>query len=117
MKLRFSPMIKFEKHKSIYTKKYILVSVLLFWTSLTSAQINLSGKVTDENKTPLYGVNIILTDLQTHSIIDGTVSDENGSFQITNLKKGNYKITLSYIGFQTYKKQIEIDNDYDIGTI
>jgi iron complex outermembrane receptor protein len=42
---------------------------------------------------------------------DGTVSDEEGHFHFTNLCKGKYRITVSFIGYKTIVQTLDMDEN------
>ena len=68
------------------------------------SQNSLLGKITSvEDNTPLEEVAVYFPQLE-----KGTVTDQNGKFEITNLPLGTYKIVVSYIGFQTFSKAFDI---------
>ena len=67
------------------------------------AQYNISGKIVDENNESLPGANIFIPELN-----KGTAAQKNGDFLITDLRVGKYKLQISYIGFETVIKDVEI---------
>ena len=62
-----------------------------------------SGKVTNEASTPLAGTSVYL--LNTNR---GTVSDEQGSFELKNLPPGKYTVQFSAIGYATTDLDISL---------
>ncbi|MGI9552047.1 MAG: TonB-dependent receptor [Aurantibacter sp.] len=91
-----------------------IFSLLMAMFSISAfAQNSLSGNVSGaENNEPLIGVTVYFPVLD-----KGTVTNEDGSFQINGLPTGKFKIVASYIGYQTFSKNIEISNglnDLDI---
>ncbi len=96
-------------------KNLILSLTLLLLTTIAFSQNGtVSGTVTDNNKTPLYGVNVYLKNTS-----KGKQSNENGEFEITNLEKGNYTLSISYLGFKTREIPISVSSNQNIklGTI
>ena len=80
-------------------------TLLLSFLSLICLGINaqtISGKVMSNN-TELPFVNVYLKGTQ-----KGTVSKENGSFKISDIKTGTYTIIASYTGYQAQKKIITV---------
>ena len=78
--------------KTIY-KKLLFLLLLLPITAL--AQSTLSGTVLDsKTKQPIPGVNVVV-----QGASNGTSTDFDGKFTLSNLKKGD-KIVLSYIGYK-----------------
>jgi iron complex outermembrane receptor protein len=77
-------------------KNLIAAIIALLCPYVLWAQFTLQGKITDaENQNPLIGATISLDNSLS------TQSDANGSFNFTKLKKGNYTIKISYLGFKT----------------
>ncbi|MFD2540822.1 TonB-dependent siderophore receptor [Lacinutrix gracilariae] len=71
-----------------------------------SQNASISGTVTDNNQTPLLGVNVLLKNTS-----KGSQTDENGKFEINKLQNGDYVISISYLGFKTKEVQATITNN------
>lgn len=67
------------------------------------AQIVVTGKVNDNNQKPLSGANIKLKNKATT-----VISDVNGSYTISNLSPGKYVLSVSYVGFKTEEKTVDL---------
>ncbi|MEO5789208.1 TonB-dependent receptor, partial [Gelidibacter sp.] len=81
--------------------------ILLFLSSFISqAQqtYEIKGVVTFDNET-LPFANVYL-----EKTIQGTTSDDNGKYLISNVAPGTYQIVASFTGFNTVKKEIKITN-------
>tara|TARA_R110001632_G_scaffold74746_2_gene170695 strand:- start:389 stop:2821 length:2433 start_codon:yes stop_codon:yes gene_type:complete len=80
----------------------------------------ISGKIIDETtKEVLPYVNIIILDME-RGIITGGITDDNGSFIVKDIPKGNSLIEIQFMGFKTYSKKISITSEaknIDLGTI
>lgn len=75
---------------------------ILFIVGFTFAQTgNLTGYVFDQSRQPLIGVNVIV-----NGTTNGAATDENGYFEIQNVRYGNYVLDVSFVGYQ--KKTINI---------
>ena len=62
---------------------------------------NIRGSVVDDQGIPLLGANIVAIHTPTGTK-HGTVSNEDGRFNLLNLRVGGpYELTISYIGFKT----------------
>lgn len=70
---------------------------------LTLAQISVTGNVSDHNQKPLPGATIKLKNQKT-----AVISDANGSYTLSNLKAGKYVFSVSYVGYQTVEKAIDL---------
>lgn len=94
-----------------------LACVLLFLcNSSMSAQTSgfvLSGTVrTEEN-----AVYATVTAAGDSALTYRTVTEENGSFRINNVKEGRYTITVTCLGYQSLSKTARVEADTDIGII
>jgi outer membrane receptor protein involved in Fe transport len=103
--------------------KYTLFAILIFCNGILSGQntANISGKVVDKSTNEILPFSsVFLTNKTDNSFASGTITDEKGIFILKDLKSGNYLITISFVGFQSYTKEILIgalNNNYDIGKI
>ncbi|MEZ4874013.1 MAG: DUF5686 and carboxypeptidase regulatory-like domain-containing protein [Flavobacteriaceae bacterium] len=82
--------------KKTLTLFFILISVSL------SAQI--TGRVTDTQKSPLPYVNIYL-----ESSYKGTTSNEEGAYSLDVTETGNYTVVFQFLGYTTLKKEISVE--------
>lgn len=73
--------------------------VLAFLAFPLSAQVKVTGKVTDETNNPLPGANVVVKGTS-----QGVVSDFDGNYEI-QAKNGDV-LEFSFIGFQTQTKNI-----------
>ena len=82
-------------------------SALLFVLCILpiTAQNTLEGTIKNsETNEALEQVSIYFPQLE-----KGTVTNENGEYKINNLPSGNFKLIISYLGFQTYSSTIAIN--------
>ncbi len=77
-------------------KKTIILFILGALCILVNAQTQISGKVTDQDGTPLAGATVFLPEQN-----KATVCAENGEYRIGNLPDGKVKIQFSFIGYNT----------------
>ncbi len=68
------------------------------------AQNTITGKITDQNNSPLPGATIYIPDLN-----KGTVTDIDGNYKVSNLPNGKIRIQYSYIGYINRIETIEMD--------
>lgn len=89
-------------------KTLILVAVMLPLQLM--AQFNLNGNIFDkENHEALIGAHISIKELGLVSI-----SDVEGFFKFENIKKGNYTLEATYVGFKTYETTINVNKNTNI---
>jgi iron complex outermembrane receptor protein len=78
---------------------------MLLLTSNVYAQFAIKGNVADEKGNPLIGANILIKENN-----KGTVSDENGNFNLADLPKGTYSLAISFMGYKSVEKNISLEN-------
>src|ERR1041384_6539269 len=76
-----------------------LVPVPSAWAQLATAELN--GRVTDSSGAVLPGVTVSATQTAT-GLVRTVVTDENGSYLLSNLPTGPYKLEVSLQGFKSY---------------
>ena len=82
-----------------------LLLPLLICSSTLLAQTAFSvlrGTVTDPNGAALPGVKIAVTDLATNITVRAVTTDNNGNFEIPDLKLGSYRLNAEKAGFRAY---------------
>ncbi|KPM32234.1 Outer membrane receptor protein [Croceitalea dokdonensis DOKDO 023] len=73
----------------------------------------LNGKVMDQNKNPVPFATVYLENTP-----DNTVTNNNGTFQLTGVEFGEYNLIVSLIGYKTRKIAIEVNQKIvEIGSI
>ena len=88
-------------------KKFNISFLLTLLPLITFAQFTLNGKVKNANtKESITGVTISFD----NSFVS-TQTNEDGGFEIENMKKGNYIIHFSILGFQLRTDTIEIQKN------
>lgn len=80
-----------------------LLTLFLFIPFLVNAQTKIAGKVTDEKNSPLPGANIFIK-----GAYDGTTSKEDGSYSFKTSEKGAATLVVSFVGYHTFEKQINL---------
>jgi hypothetical protein len=99
------------------------LSAVLFLILLSSYGQNfvtVKGKIIDEKtKLPLESATVYLTSKKDSTVIDYTISEKNGNFEIRT-RKSNEAVDLkaSFLGYQNYKKEIsKLAENLELGTI
>ena len=67
------------------------------------------GTVEDENGNPIIYANVYLKDT-----FDGTSSDDKGSFAFDTYETGLQTLIVSFIGYETYKKEYNVNENITI---
>ena len=79
--------------------------LLLFVITPIIAQNTISGKVTDDFKTPLPFANIILQQKGNDGFVQGVVSNDDGAYIFEDIEDGTYWIEVSVLGFKVKKTE------------
>ncbi len=82
-----------------------LMGIWLFANTNESFQVK--GRVTDENGSPLVGASVIL-----ENSMYGSTTDAYGSFEISRVRAGSYKLSVTFVGYE--KKSIDINFKGDL---
>lgn len=117
---------KIEHHM----KKVILLFTLLYCSVTTAHSAAdpsdlkigiITGKVIDNTlNEPIAYAAIVLKSDNGSETITGGITAEDGSFEITKLPEGNFRLEVQYIGYKTYFQQVTISKDnkkVELGTI
>lgn len=87
---------------------FILISLII--TSVASAQVSsvtISGVVKNEtDKSAIPYVNVVIKTEKDSAFVTGTVTNEEGWFSIANIKPGNYRLEVSFMGFENKKQPL-----------
>ena len=80
--------------------------------------ITISGTVHNGNGEPIQFANALIQSTNDNTIpIKGAVTDEFGKFSIDKLTPGEYKLGISFIGYQTVDTILIIEESLEIGVI
>ncbi len=106
----------------IYTKRILVIYFLISLNTFSQNNtVNVSGIIKDKNtKQPLAFVNVVLLSQIDSAFVTGVISADDGLFKLTNIKEGNYVLSISYIGYNSIKKPLlagRLSNYLDIGII
>ncbi len=88
--------------------KNVIYILLLGFAPFVQAQNSIRGNITDENNTPIFGVQIYIELLHV-----GTTSDENGYFELKNIPNGNHSVVFHYIGFKAENIEVRLSNSHN----
>lgn len=78
-----------------------LAMVLL--TTMCIAQVSMGGRVLDTEGNPIVGASVYVLNTK-----KGAVSGEDGRYNISSIKRGNYVTQISHVGFRTVTREIAI---------
>lgn len=86
--------------------RFFIFLLALFAVTGSFAQYQISGQVLSSKNEALPGASVVLQGTST-----GSVTNANGEFQFTAIKKGNYVLKASFIGYHDYVINIEVNQN------
>jgi outer membrane receptor protein involved in Fe transport len=93
--------------RKIFSSLILLLLVTFFLNSAFAQNYSISGKIKNaETGEPVSNAKINLTPGTI-----GTTSDATGYYELKNLSDGNYAMKVSYIGYETFIKDISLKGD------
>ncbi|OEK02090.1 hypothetical protein BFP97_11405 [Roseivirga sp. 4D4] len=100
------------------SKGLILLLLLFIGFNAFGQRLAIDGIVLDSTyKKPLPSANIVLRD-NLDSLVQATISNQEGEFIIKDLPKGAYQLRISFVGFKPYRQSITLtDASLSIGKI
>jgi hypothetical protein len=87
---------------------YLLI-LFLFSAQFLVAQNKLTGKVVDAlNRQPLPDATVTITNPADSVAVGFAVVDKTGSFEIKNLQKGNFILSITFTGYRQFAKNLDV---------
>ena len=100
------------------SKQIIFLLVLSFLTfSSFSQEYKIQGKIISSDREPIWLANVLLLSALDSILIDGSSTDDNGIFKITNIPPGDYLLKASYLENESDFLNVSIIADSDVGAI
>jgi hypothetical protein len=102
--------------------RIILTLVVLFsLTQVQIAQTSISGRVfSREDKQPLTSSTVSVVTAASGELVTGTLTNDEGRFNITSLAPGEYEFIISFIGYKNEKRKVlsgSLNKYLDLGNI
>lgn len=94
--------------------KKLLLTVILSYISIliyaaSPAPVDIKGKITDATtKDIIEFVNVSIYD-NNGNLVKGAITDLDGNYIIQDVGKGSYTMKVSYVGYRTVEKKINVD--------
>lgn len=96
--------------------KKLLLTVILSYISIliyaaSPAPVDIKGKITDATtKDIIEFVNVSIYD-NNGNLVKGAITDLDGNYIIQDVGKGSYTMKVSYVGYRTVEKKINVDGN------
>ena len=97
-----------------------LVMTTLMALAQTQQPFSIRGKITDKENVPVEAATVLLINANDSTSLRATTTDKAGGFELKATTEGRYVLKISFIGFKTLVKRIEISDkrhSYDLGTM
>ena len=102
----------------INKRNFFLGLVLLVGsTGIWGQEFGVFGKVQDVNGEPISFANVLLTRASDSSYVAGTSTDDYGNFSIIPLASDDYKISITFIGYNSFESVFSLNKDWDFQSI
>ena len=84
----------------------------------TIGVFKISAKVLDAvSHEPIEFATITLMNDSTKKVLNGSITNKRGSFDIQNIPSGNYQLVVQFIGYEDYTQKISLTNNHIISEI
>jgi len=87
-------------------KNIFFLFILLIPFALFSQNETIEGRIVDFENQPISFVNVLLHEKEGSKVINGSVSEDDGTFLISDLENQEYYLEFSIVGFTTVSKTI-----------
>ncbi|QBA64784.1 TonB-dependent receptor domain-containing protein [Muriicola soli] len=96
----------------------LFVFILLFLTSFVQYGQTISGRVQSQDKEFLAFAAVTLNRVQDSSLVKAVITNEDGTFLISNISKNEYLLNISNMGYKDYQQKILFDGtSLNLGTL
>lgn len=95
----------------------IIYILFLLIMSTGFAQINLKGKVVDQDQEPVSFASVVLVQAKNQSIYKGEITDEGGVFTFKNIVAGDYILKVTFLGYKDHTRSLSLKTSKDLGKI
>lgn len=99
--------------------RFILSVFILFITFSSSAQsFKIMGRVIDStSQQSLPNANVVLKGVTDTTYFNGSVADLDGKFFIQGIPQGNYILQITFVGYDTVIRNLNVKEDLRIGQV
>ena len=107
--------------KHFCTTLLLLTFSSLAFSQSSSSEYGIKGRIIDnESGESLPSCNVMLMTADTTKMVAGAATNSSGAFHIKDIKKGNFILKVTYIGFKDMYRSIKIEKRRDfisVGTL
>ncbi len=105
--------------KKIYPTVIAFFCLFFLNTQLQAQKIDIRGIVTDSTDAPLVAATVLLTQAADSTLVSFSQTEDDGSFLLKNVDKGDYRLQITYIGLGSYSELVQwpADEELKLGQI
>lgn len=78
-----------------------VVMIMMFVSQGASAETLITGRIVNEKEVPVPNATATLLCIETHTVIQGDMCDEDGWFYIERVQPGKYILSFRSVGYET----------------
>jgi outer membrane receptor protein involved in Fe transport len=86
--------------------KFLLLVLILSGFSAAAQKFSIRGTVTDTLSSPMPSSTVMLMNPKDSSLVNFSVTDAKGAFEMKGISKDDYQVKISFIGFATFIKNV-----------
>ena len=96
----------------------LVLIVQLYLLPVALAQVAVQGEILDEQQQPTPYTTVVLLSPSDSSVVQGKITDEEGSFLFEQVLSGEYLLNVSFVGYKTFYQNLTVANtDVDVEDI
>ncbi len=88
-------------------KFLLLLSLIVLGMTAFAQKFTVTGQVLDTLSSPLPSATVMLLSPQDSSLVNFSVTDARGVFEMKNVNKGSYLLKITFVGFAPFTKLIK----------
>ncbi|NRA48413.1 MAG: outer membrane beta-barrel protein [Phaeodactylibacter sp.] len=98
----------------MFTTRFIYTFLLFLSLSPLFGQLQLSGQLLDKDRQPIAFANVMLLQAGDSSLVKGTISEEDGKFQLSVEATGDYLLSTGLIGYKDNLISVSLNEDLEL---
>lgn len=101
------------------TNKLLLLFVFIFSSTIyAQSGYTVSGQLNETSGESMPFAYVLLLKPNDSTLVKGTVTNDDGSYILENIKSGNYIVMGSMVGYQSvYSQTFELNSDFEVKTL
>lgn len=96
--------------------KLFLLCVLCSALCAQAQHLSIKGRVTDHQQKAIMAANVSLRTMDS-TLVGGVTTDAQGKFILHKIEQGNYRLSISFIGYQSENLLLRLNKNLDLETI